>query len=110
MLVLVWMLSGAGAVGGSVLGNAAGKTGLFAGAIVGGLIAAAGGAFLAGTFGWIPVGAKRGASVGALAGFLVAAPFAVLNLHTPLIPIAVTSLAGVGALLGAGMERGASGQ
>jgi hypothetical protein len=40
--------------------------------------------------------------VGALIGLAIAAPIAVANLHTPIIPIAVTSLAGVGALLGAG--------
>jgi hypothetical protein len=40
--------------------------------------------------------------LGALLGLCVAAPIAVANLHTPITPIAITSLAGVGALLGAG--------
>lgn len=36
ILVFVWLLTGLGAVAGSIPGNAAGKAGLFAGAVVGG--------------------------------------------------------------------------
>ena len=34
-LVTVWLIAGAGAVAGSIVGNAAGKPGLVAGALVG---------------------------------------------------------------------------
>ena len=99
-LVLVWMLSGVGAVAGSILGSAAGKTGLFAGAVVGGAVLAYLSPMLCSRFGWIAAAASRGASIGALLGFLVAAPVAATNLHTPVIPVLICSLAGVGALIG----------
>jgi hypothetical protein len=105
VLLLVWMLAGVGAVGGSMLGNAISRPGLFAGAIVVGAIMAALGAVIAGKLGWLPADSVRAAAIGAVVGFVIAAPFAVANLHTPITPVALTSLAGVGALLGAGMAR-----
>jgi hypothetical protein len=98
----VWVLGGLGAVGGSILGNAFGRTGLFAGAILGGACAVILAVLLTTRFGWQPRAAQAGAMLGALLGLCVAAPIAVANLHTPITPIAITSLAGVGALLGAG--------
>ncbi|HEX2723926.1 MAG TPA: hypothetical protein VHM24_13505 [Gemmatimonadaceae bacterium] len=38
LFVVMCILPGAAAVGGSILGNAFGKTGLFVGAVIGGLI------------------------------------------------------------------------
>ena len=105
VLLLVWMLGGIGAVAGSILGNALGRTGLYAGAIVGGACAVSLGILLATRLAWLPRAVQRPATVGALLGLLIAAPIAVANLHTPITPIAVTSLAGVGALLGAGWKR-----
>jgi hypothetical protein len=95
-------LCGIGAVGGSILGNALGRTGLFAGAIVGGACTVSLAVFLATRLGWFPRAVQGSATVGALIGLVIAAPIAVANLHTPITPIAVTSLAGVGALLGSG--------
>jgi hypothetical protein len=47
--------------------------------------------------------------MGAVLGFIIAAPIAVLNLHTPITPVLVCSLAGAGALIGAGRARSVSG-
>jgi uncharacterized membrane protein YraQ (UPF0718 family) len=105
-LVLVWLLTGFGAVAGSILGNAAGKRGLFAGALVGGAALAYLSPLLGARLGWIAGTARRGASLGAALGFLVAAPIAATNLRTPIIPVLVCSLAGIGALVGAGRASG----
>ena len=101
-----WALAGLGAVIGSILGNAAGKTGLFAGAAVGGVVGvwAAVGALR--KLSWLSAEDVRGAFVGGIAGFAVAVPIAVTNLHTPVTPVLICGLAGVGLLLGVGVARG----
>jgi hypothetical protein len=101
-LVVVWLLTGIGAVVGSILGNAAGKTGLFAGAVAGGGMLAYLSPRLCVRLGWIVPEARRASSLGSLTGFLVAAPIAATNLHTPLIPVVICSLAGAGAVIAAG--------
>ena len=104
-LVLVWLLTGAGAVAGSILGNALGSVGLKIGAFLGGALAAAVGAWLAVRFGWLPREGQRNAVRGAVIGFVVAVPIAVLNLHGPVIPVLACALTGVGAVVGAEMGR-----
>jgi hypothetical protein len=104
-LVLVWLLAGLGAVAGSILGGAAGKTGLFAGAVLGGSVLAFLSPIMCSRLGWIAGRDGRAASVGALLGFLVAAPIAATNLHTPVLPVLICGLAGAGALIGAGRAR-----
>ena len=105
-LIICWLLTGAGALLGSILGNAAGPTGLRLGAILGGAL----GLLLAVTagrkLGWVPTGDSTGAVVGGLAGFGVAIPITLSNMHTPVIAVASCALAGVGALFGAGVARG----
>ena len=101
-LVTVWLAAGAVAVGGSMLGALGGETALFAGAIVGGALGAVGGVALCVKLGWLAAQQRTAATIGAVAGFLVATPIAVMNLHTPVTPILICSLAGVGALVGAG--------
>ena len=96
---VVWLLTGIGAVGGSILGNAAGKVAMFTGAFLGGLRAAAGAASVVARYGWVNPAKRRQAMLGAMAGFAVAAPIAALNLDGPVIPVLVTGLAGVGAVL-----------
>ena len=98
-VVLVWLLTGFGAVAGSILGNAAAKAGLFAGAVVGGATLACLSPLLCARLGWIAGAARRGASFGALLGVLVAAPTAATNLRTPVVPVLVCTLAGVGAVI-----------
>lgn len=90
--VATWLVTGAGAVAGSTTGGAAGKSGLFAGALVGGVLAAAASAWAAVRVGWLRRSARRNAALGAIAA---------TNLHTPVIPVLATGLAGVGAVAGA---------
>jgi hypothetical protein len=106
VLLLVWLLSGLGAIGGSMLGNGLGRGGLYAGAMVGGAGFVILAVLLAAALDWLPRPARSTAIVGGVIGLCVAAPIAVANLHTPITPVAVTSLAGVGALIGAGWRGG----
>jgi hypothetical protein len=98
-------LGGAGAVLGSIVGNAAGKRGLFAGALVGGLVGASGSSFVARWRGWIRPAQLRSTALGATIGFLVAALIATQTLRSPIGPVLSTSLIGAGALLGARIHR-----
>lgn len=106
VLLLVWALGGLGAVAGSILGNALGTTGLYVGAMVGGVCGVSLATFLATRLGWLPRAALGAATVGGILGLCIAAPIAASNLHTPITPVAVTSLAGVGVLMGAGWRLG----
>jgi hypothetical protein len=103
--VAIWLVTGAGAVAGSIAGAAAGKSALFAGALVGGVLAAAASTWSAVRVGWLRQSTQRNAVLGAIAGFAVAAPIAATNLHTPVIPVLATGLAGVGAVLGSAISR-----
>jgi hypothetical protein len=106
ILLLSWAFAGIGAVLGSILGNSAGKTGLFAGAVVGGILGVAAAVSTVTRLGWLPRVDRRGAFVGGACGFLIAAPFAATNLHTPITPVISCGLVGIGVLLGAGVARG----
>jgi hypothetical protein len=87
------------------VGGAGGQTWLFAGAVLGGPVGALLGVWLCTRLGWLASAQRRPASAGAIVGFLIAAPIAATNLHTPVIPVLICSLAGVGALIGAGRSR-----
>ncbi len=106
VLLTSWVLAGLGAAVGSILGNAFGRVGLFAGAVVGGGLAIAGSVTLLAKLRWLPPGTRRGAMAGGLLGFLIAVPIAVSNLHTPITPIVSCALVGAGVLLGAGVVSG----
>ena len=106
VFIAAWGFAGLGAVIGSILGNAAGKPGLFAGAIVGGAIGVGAAVVVVTRLRWLASEDRRGASAGGIIGFAVAAPIAVINLHTAVTPVLICSLAGVGMLLGVGMVRG----
>jgi len=101
-----WALAGLGAVVGSILGNATGKTGLFVGAVVGGLLGVGAAVVALTKLKWLSSEDRRGAFVGGIGGFAVAAPIAATNLHTPVIPVLICGLAGAGLLLGVGVARG----
>ena len=90
---------------GSMLGNAFGKTGLFIGAIVGGISGILLVMILARRFKLIEASNHVSTLSGATLGYLIAAVTAVNNLHTPVIPILCTSLVGVGAVIGSLINR-----
>jgi len=106
VFLAAWILAGLGAVIGSILGNGVGKGGLFVGAIVGGVLGVTPSVAAASRFHWLLREDRAGAFGGGITGFAIAAPIAVANLHTPITPVLICGLAGVGVLLGAGVARG----
>jgi hypothetical protein len=104
--ITAWGLAGLGAVIGSILGNAAGRPGLFAGAVVGGIVGVGAAVTALTKLRWLSAEDRRGALVGGIVGFAVAAPIAATNLHTPVIPVLICGLAGACLLLGVGVARG----
>jgi len=106
VFIATWALTGLGAVIGSVLGHGAGKPGLFAGAVVGGVLGVGAAVVVLARLQWLSPGDRRGAFLGGMVGFAVAAPIAVSNLRTPITPVVICALAGVGLLLGVGVARG----
>lgn len=105
VIILAWLVTGAGAVLGAMAGAVFGKQGLFMGAMAGGTLAVLYAVRLLTTRGWLDVERRRGGAIGGLVGLALAAPLAVMNLDTPWIPVLVTSLVGIVLLIGAG--RGA---
>jgi hypothetical protein len=104
--LITWALAGLGAVIGSILGNAAGKPGLFVGAAIGGVVGVGAAVAVLSKLRLLPPEERRSAFVGGIIGFGVATPIAVANLHTPVTPVLICALAGVGLLLGVGVARG----
>jgi len=96
------MISGIGGAGGSIIGNAFGKTGLWIGGVVGGLVGSLIVGFLAVNAKWIAPDRQRATTIGTAVGFLAAAAVAVNTLSSPIGPVLSTALAGIGALIGAG--------
>ncbi|MFL5581589.1 MAG: hypothetical protein ACJ8AO_14575 [Gemmatimonadaceae bacterium] len=102
LFVASFLVAGFCTVVGSILGNAWHQTRiLYLGAVVGGLLGCVLAARLAARLGWVPRERVRATALGAAAGFAVATPIAVTNLHTPVTPILATMLVGLGAVLGA---------
>jgi hypothetical protein len=100
LFIIVCTVDGPLIVGGSILGAAFGQRGLFAGAIVGGLIGIIVAVRLALWRGWISVQNQRNTLLGGIIGFAVAALIATNNLHTPVIPALSGLLIGAGAVIG----------
>ena len=98
------ILCGVGGAGGSIIGNAFGKTGLWVGGIVGGLAASSISSWIAAKAGWISQERRARTTVGTAIGFLLAATVAVNTLSTPVGPALSTLLAGLGAVLGSGRK------
>ena len=101
VFIMVWLVTGGGAVAGSILGAALGKATLFVGAVLGGLLGSVLSVWIVKYLGWLTSREHRLATLGAVLGFLVAAPIAGLNLDGPVVPVLATALAGVGAVIGA---------
>lgn len=94
------VLGGAGGAFGSMVGHAIGKGGLWAGGILGGILASVLVARLALWRLWIVRSQYWPTVLGTAIGFLVACAVVVNTLSTPIGPIMSTLLIGAGALLG----------
>jgi hypothetical protein len=99
LFIIVCGVTGPCILLGSILGNAAGKTGLFAGAVVGGIIGVGLAVWLAGRVGLLERTSLTIAFLGGVIGFLIAAVIAVNNLGGPIIPIASISVIGLAVLV-----------
>jgi Mg/Co/Ni transporter MgtE len=94
-------VGGLGAALGSIVGHAAGPSGLIVGGLLGGILAVIIVARVAVWRCWISRAQLPLTAVGGIAGFLLAAEVAVNTLSTPVGPVLSASLIGLGALLGA---------
>ena len=99
------VLGGLGGALGSIVGHAAGSTGLWVGGVLGGLIGAVTGVAVARGRGWVSAAQFPTAAAGASVGFLLAAGIAVNTLGSPVGPVLSTALIGIGALVGARLRR-----
>ena len=87
------------------MGHSIPSLGLFAGAIIGGIVGVAAAVWLATRFGLLEPASYVATFAGGLIGFVVAAGIAVKNLRGPVIPMAAIGLIGLGALLGKIVSR-----
>lgn len=101
LFLVMCIIPGFMAVLGSIVGNAFGKTGLFVGAVLGGLIGVTAATRIALWRNWISRDRGPAVQFAGLVGFIVAALIAGNNLWTPLIPIASTWIIGGSAVLAA---------
>jgi hypothetical protein len=101
LFIVACLLAGVGGAGGSILGNAFGEMGLWIGGFVGALLASILVGLIAKWRQWVPAEAVRTTTIGTALGALAAAGVAVNTLSSPVGPILGTSLAGLGAILGA---------
>jgi len=91
---------------GSVLGNiVVPDRGLFAGAMVGGVVGVAAALPLAACVGALDRASYGAAFLGGVIGFTVAAVIAVNNLRGPVIPLLSTGLIGLGAIIGKALGK-----
>lgn len=100
LFVLACVLGGFGGAAGSIVGHAFGKTGLWVGGIIGGLLMSIATARIAVWRRWITRSQFWPTTAGAAIGFLLAAGIAVNTLSSPIGPILSTLLIGAGALVG----------
>ena len=105
LFIIVCGLDGICIFLGSVLGNSMGRTGLFAGAVVGGVVGVAASLLLAVRFNLLERAGYGAALFGGVVGFALAAVIAVKNLQGPLIPVASVGLVGLGAIIGRAVGR-----
>lgn len=105
LFLLACGASGLLTVLGSMAGNAFGRTGLFVGAVVGGIIGIALTGLIARRFRLIDHQSYASTVIGGTICFIVAAVIAVNNLHTPVLPMLSISLVGLGAVVGSVIGR-----
>ncbi|MEO8192927.1 MAG: hypothetical protein ABI681_03680 [Gemmatimonadales bacterium] len=105
LFITAIVLGGLGGALGSIVGHAFGQSGLFAGGIIGGLLAAVATGRVASSRGWVPPSRRKAVAMGAAAGFLAATAVAVNTLSSPVGPVLSTLLIGAGALVGTRAAR-----
>ena len=93
------MLGSAGAVFGSMLGNALGDRALVIGACLGGIVGSSAAVLAATARGWVAPERRGRVILGAVAGFIVAALIATQTLSSPIGPVLSSLLIGLGAVL-----------
>ncbi|MFN2637753.1 MAG: hypothetical protein ABR585_12055 [Gemmatimonadaceae bacterium] len=109
LFFLACVLGGAGGAVGSIAGHAFGKAGLWAGGILGGLLASMVVARIAVWRGWIIPSQYWPTVIGTAVGFLAACAVVVNTLSSPIGPIMSTLLIGLGAVLGSSTSGGVRG-
>jgi hypothetical protein len=100
LFLLGCALPGFGGALGSIVGHGLGTIGLWAGGVVGGVLASVAVAWIAARVRWIEKAQRGSTAFGTAVGFLIAAAIAVRTVSSPLGPILSTALAGLGAVLG----------
>ena len=100
LFVLMVIAGGAGGVLGSIVGNAFGRGGLFAGGVLGGTAFVVAAGYLAAARGWIATRQRLWVIGGGILGFGLACLVALSTLGSPIGPILSTLLVGCGAVLG----------
>jgi hypothetical protein len=100
LFLLLVMTGGFGGLAGSIVGATFGPRALFAGGLLGGLIASPCAALLAARFHWIEAADVKSTALGAALGFVAAATVAVNTLSSPVGPLLSPLLVGAGGLAG----------
>jgi hypothetical protein len=100
LFLLTSGVSGLLTVFGSIGGNAFGKTGLFVGAVVGGIAGIALAGLIARRLRLIDHRSYVPTAIGGTLGYVLAAVIAVYNLDSPVVPMLSVSLIGLGAVVG----------
>ncbi|HEY4099355.1 MAG TPA: hypothetical protein VGM20_00605 [Gemmatimonadales bacterium] len=100
VIALTWLLTDCGALLGWAIGRPVELQ--FLGGVVLGTLAILLAIRVLATRGWLNPDRRRGGSIGGLCGFALAASFAAMNANSPLIPMLVMALAGLGVIAGAG--------
>src|SRR5437867_4120135 len=108
LFLLVCVLGGVGTLLGSILGHFDSKSGLYTGAMVGGVVGVYVATRIARMRGIIGVKRFWPATIGGWLGLILAAIIATNHLDTPVIPIASVLLLGLGAVFGAASRHGKS--
>jgi len=101
LFIVACVLGGAGGALGSIVGHSFGKSGLWVGGILGGLLASMLVARIALARRWIVQSQYWRTVLGTAVGFLAACGVVVKTLSSPVGPILSTLLIGAGAVLGA---------
>lgn len=108
LIILVCVLGGVGTLLGSILGHFIGRSGLYVGAMVGGVVGIYAATRIARARGILGVKRFWPATIGGWLGLILAAIIATNHLNTPVVPIASVLLLGLGAAFGAASRHGKS--